>query len=312
MPLINAMVRVGTMEEKERMFEAFINPFKMVPNNKRGCKGTEVEVYEESLRECVNAKARQDREKEKIVESLEVKIMKHDLLSNKILFIRLEDEDDFPSEMNGLIAMQLAAKYKRPTIVARLNNEGYVRGSARGLNDSELKSFKNFLSGTALFEHTSGHDQAFGLSIHVNDMSALHSYANKALEDMNLEEEYYEVNFKFYSMDDNIKDVIYEIGNNLHLFGQKVPEPLINVESINLKSSDINIIGSKKDTLKFEKNGVTYIKFHAKDLINELSDYKNEIQIDVVGRCNINRWMGNETPQIMIKAYEIRDGKLAF
>lgn len=196
--------------------------------------------------------------------------------------------------------------------MARLNNEGYVRGSARGLNDSELKSFKDFLNVSGLFEYTSGHDQAFGLSIHVNDMSALHSYANKTLKDINLDEEYYEVNFKFYSMDDSIKDVIYEIGNNLHLFGQKVPEPLVNVESINLKSSDINIIGSKKDTLKFEKNGITYIKFRAKDLIDELSDYKDEIQIDVVGRCNINRWMGREAPQIMIKACEIREGKLAF
>ena len=31
------------------------------------------------------------------------------------------------------------------TIVARLNNEGYDRGSIRGLNQSELVSFKDFL-----------------------------------------------------------------------------------------------------------------------------------------------------------------------
>ena len=29
--------------------------------------------------------------------------------------------------------MQLSQRYKKPTIVARLNPEGYVRGSIRGL-----------------------------------------------------------------------------------------------------------------------------------------------------------------------------------
>ena len=52
--------------------------------------------------------------------------------------------------------MQLSARYNKPTIVARLNDEGYIRGSARGLNKSELKSFKDFLNNTNLFEYTAG------------------------------------------------------------------------------------------------------------------------------------------------------------
>ncbi len=56
--------------------------------------------------------------------------------------------------------MQLAAKYKKPTIVARLNDEGYVRGSIRGLNDSELKDFKSFLNESGFFEYCEGR---FGL-----------------------------------------------------------------------------------------------------------------------------------------------------
>ena len=67
-----------------------------------------------------------------------------------------DDDDNFPSVLNGLVAMQLSAKYKKPTIVARLNDEGYVRGSARGLNASELVSFKDFLNSTGLFEYTAG------------------------------------------------------------------------------------------------------------------------------------------------------------
>lgn len=120
-PLINGMVRIGSMEEKERMFLAFVNGDMLVPSGKRGAKGTMERVDVESARECANAKARQDKAKLAAVDKLEQKIFKYDLLENKVLFVRLEDDDKFPSELNGLIAMQLAAKYKRPTIVARLN-----------------------------------------------------------------------------------------------------------------------------------------------------------------------------------------------
>ena len=87
------------------------------------------------------------------VERLEAKIFKHDLLENKVLFVRLEDTERFPSELNGLIAMQLAAKYKKPTIVARLNEQGFDRGSARGMNQSELRDFREFLLGSGMFEY---------------------------------------------------------------------------------------------------------------------------------------------------------------
>lgn len=99
-PLINAMIRVGTQEEKERLFLAFINGHEMVPCNKRGAKGTFEEVAIESVRECTNARTKQNRLLDKAMEELEFKIHKYDLLENKILFIKLEDEDFLP-ELNG-------------------------------------------------------------------------------------------------------------------------------------------------------------------------------------------------------------------
>ena len=155
-PMVNAMIRVGTMEEKKRLFEAYLDANKMVPSNKRGAKGTLELLGVESARECTNAKNRQNKIKEAAVDNLEIKIHKYDLLENKILFIRLDEDDNFPRELNGLVAMQLSAKFKKPTIVARLNDENYVKGSARGLNESALESFKDFLDSTNLFEYTAG------------------------------------------------------------------------------------------------------------------------------------------------------------
>ena len=154
-PLINAMIRTGTMEEKQRCFEAFIDGHKMVESHKRGAKGTFEEVAIESARECTNARAKQNRILDKAVEELEIKIHKYDLLENKILFVRLDNEN-FPPELNGLTAMKLAAKYQKPTIVARLNDEGEIKGSSRGLNDSELTSFKNFMDESGYFTFTAG------------------------------------------------------------------------------------------------------------------------------------------------------------
>ena len=99
-PLVNAMIRVGTQTEKERMFLAFIDGNREVPSQKRGAKGTMEKVAIESARECTNARSKQNRILDAVEQEIEIKIHKYDLLENKILIIKL-DEEDFPSELNG-------------------------------------------------------------------------------------------------------------------------------------------------------------------------------------------------------------------
>ena len=310
-PLINAMIRVGTMEEKERLFMAFIDGHQMVPCNKRGAKGTFEEVAIESARECTNARTRQNKIKDEAVQKLEMKIHKNGLLDNKVLFVRLEEDDQFPAVLNGLVAMQLSAKFKKPTIVARLNNEGYDRGSMRGLNQSELVSFKDFLEQSGYFEYVSGHDNAAGASIRDKELADFHKYANEALKDIDFGENVYDVNFIRKATDKDIADIILDLDQYRYLYGQNIDEPLIYISDINLTKNDIQIIGKNADTVKFEKFGITYIKFHAKDLINKLGLY-NEMRVELVGRPNVNEWMGNYTPQIMIEDLEVFDSALDF
>ena len=310
-PLINAMIRVGTIEEKERLFMAFIDGHQMVPCNKRGAKGTFEEVAIESARECTNARTRQNKIKDEAVQKLEMKIHKNGLLDNKVLFVRLEEDDQFPAVLNGLVAMQLSAKFKKPTIVARLNNEGYDRGSMRGLNQSELVSFKDFLEQSGYFEYVSGHDNAAGASIRDKELADFHKYANEALKDIDFGENVYDVNFIRKATDKDIADIILDLDQYRYLYGQNIDEPLIYISDINLTKNDIQIIGKNADTVKFEKFGITYIKFHAKDLINKLGLY-NEMRVELVGRPNVNEWMGNYTPQIMIEDLEVFDSALDF
>lgn len=68
-------------------------------------------------------------------------------------------------------------------------------------------------------------------------------------------------------------------------------------------------MGKNSDTIKIVKNGISYMKFFAKDMIEELNQY-NDIKIEVVGRANLNEWMGTTTPQIFIENYEIKEDRL--
>ena len=310
-PMMNAMIRIGTMEEKERLFQAIIDGHSLVPCNKRGAKGTMEEVAIESLRECTNAKAKQNRITDQMVGELEQKIFKYDLLENKILFVRLEDENDYPSEVNGLCAMKLAAKYKRPTILARLNEEGYDRGSIRNVSDCELTDLKKFLNESGYFEWVQGHANAAGCSIYDNNLRAFHEYANEALKDINFNEGVYDVDFIREPDAEDLEQLVFDLASEPNIWGQNNPEPLISVPNIFLNEFGYTIIGTNKDTLRFEINGVTFIKFHASDLIQQL-DSCNTIKLSLVGRPNINEWRGQQSAQIFIEDYEVEDDLFAF
>ena len=310
-PLVNAMIRVGTMDEKRRLFEAFIDGDKMIPSGKRGAKGTMERAGVEAARECSNARNRQNKTLETAMDKTEIKIHKYDLLENRVLFVRLDEEDTFPSELNGLLAMKLSAKFKRPTIVARLNEEGFNRGSMRGLNQSELVSFKDFLTESGMFEYVQGHDNAAGCSIPNSRLSDFHKWANEALIGIDFGENCYEVNFDRIAADDDLADIICDIGAYNGIWGQGNPEPMIHVSDINITMNDVQVMGKNKDTVKFEKFGIAYMKFHAKELIEELNKHP-DMKIEVVGRANLNEWGGKVTPQIFIEDIEVKDNALGF
>ncbi len=310
-PMINSMIRVGTMPEKRRLFLAFIDGHALVPCNKRGAKGTMEEVAIESLRECTNTKSKQDKITTAAMEQIGIRIFNNNLLDNKLLFVELEEEDDFPQEVNGLVAMKLSSKYQRPTLLGRLGPDGNIKGSIRGLSNCDMGSMRDFLLGSELFEYVSGHDNAAGFSVPYKKLTALHSYANKELETMDFTENVYEVEFERYANDSDLSDLVCELGSVPEIWGQNNNTPLIYVGGINIKPSEIRVMGRNQDTISFEKNGVKYIKFFAKDFIEKMNEY-DEIQIEVVCKASLNEWMGKTTPQLMIENYEIRNAALAF
>ena len=137
-PLINALIRVGSPIEKERLFQAFITPDVLVPSTKRGEKGKEETICTQSVRNCVNAKSRQTRERDKAAELLDIQISDNCLETNKILVLNADDLN-VSNTLTGLCAMNVAAKYKKPVLLGRLSPDGKeIKGSIRSFDNSPL------------------------------------------------------------------------------------------------------------------------------------------------------------------------------
>lgn len=155
------------------------------------------------------------------------------------------------------------------------------------------------------------HANAFGISINNSLLLNFHEYANKQLAGVDFNEDVYDVNFVRRCVDKDIADIVADLEKYKNVWGQGCPEPLIYISDINITQDDVKVIGTHKDTVKFEKFGVTYMKFFAKELIQDLQEHPS-MKIEVIGKCNMNEWMGTHKPQIFIESYEIKNGALEF
>lgn len=309
-PLINALIRVGTQKDKEMLFRGFIDGETMIESTKRGAKGEMETVAEQVTRNCVNARSRQNREKDKAIELLDIQIMNYCLDDNKILILNADDLN-VSTNLTGLIAMGIAAKYKKPTLLGRISPDGFLKGSIRGREESELKDFKGFLKESGLTDMVEGHANAAGFSLKNCNVSKLYDYANEKLKDVDFNEGYYEADFVVSGNYSDLTGLVTDIGSHSDLWGQQNKEPVIIVENITIPKSSIQKIGSKKDTVKFVFNDMIYMIFKAQDIIDQIDSFNGDtLNITCAGRANINKWGGRETPQIYIDEIELKESSI--
>lgn len=303
-PLINAITRVGTMDEKRLLFEAFIHPNDLVQSGKRGAKVGDMEkVAVEAARIATNARARQNRVKEKAEELLDYRIHKFDLLENKIIVVEVYEEDKIPQELTGLLATQFVSKYGRPCMVVRRNEEGLLQGSLRGNeNFQEVPDFKAFLLNSGIMNYVEGHPNAAGVGVYEKNLDSLFNYANTTISDEGLEN-IYGVDYIF-DESENFAQIAVNLASDPSLWGNDVYEPKVVVEHVPVK--DLFIMGTDKSSSKWTHNGVEYVRFKDTDFIDEIQQYER-CEITVYGTLAVNEWAGRKTPQIRIEDWEVRD-----
>jgi single-stranded DNA-specific DHH superfamily exonuclease len=143
------------------------------------------------------------------------------------------------------------------------------------------------------------------VSIKDDNLRAFHDYANKHLAQYNFGENSHDVNFIRDANSTDLAKLILEIGSLSSIWGQGNKEPLIYIKPVTIDPKNIMLMGSNKEHLKININGVDYVKFFATDLIEELQSAKGLVQIEMVCKANVNEWMGQRKPQMMVDDCEI-------
>lgn len=116
-------------------------------------------------------------------------------------------------------------------------------------------------------EYVDGHSNAAGAGIKLHSVDKLYEYANRKLADVNFNEGVYEADFILNGNTSYLAELIKDLNKGKSLYGQGCPEPVLVVENIALPPNGYSIIGKNRDTLRFEFNKITYVKFKASELI---------------------------------------------
>ena len=301
-PLINALTRVGSMKEKEAMFYCFVEPDRVLPSTKRGAKPGDTETAaEQTARVGKNAKARQDKLKEKAIDLIDFKIQKNDLASNNIILVEIEPEDNIPPELTGLVAMAIVNKYNKPVMIGRRNDKGEINGSIRSSgNFAGLPSFKQFLEESNLMNYVAGHDAAAGFGINATLDERLLSYSNAVLNDDDFK--------KCYTVDyildagDNNTELLTVLASHPEFFGNHIDEIKFVIKNITL--SNVMAMGANKDSMKISCNGVDYVRFKDMDFVDTVMNNRMD-KLTVYGRANLNTFAGRTSIQVFIDDYEL-------
>lgn len=319
--LINGMVRYGSNEEKELMFKAFVEQDETFEYKKRATKDKPAETIQESIydrvpRLCKNAKARQDKTKEKGVSEL-LDYIKDD--DNKIILVDISETLD--NALSGLVAIKIADMYKKPCV---LLNKHYSKslgkdvygGSARNPNYSPIDNLKDVFNSLGLGTIGKGHASAFGIvDLECNKKDLFLEEVNKKLKDI-VYDNTYRVDFSL-DVEELDLGIISELTKFDDIIASGIEEPMIFLENISLGKNDFQIIGKTEDTIKFSINDIEYIMFKCKqgnelyDFIQDAWNDEDMVQFNIVGHAKWNDYEGIRKPQIQIVDVEVTNTSLS-
>ena len=337
-PLISAMIRMGSMEEKTLLFRAFIDDYEEFDYEKRGSLGVETEdIYDRVVRLCKNAKSRQDRAKQKLLDSCQVYEYEHIIL--------VEYPDEKASTLTGLVANELANQYCKPCIVYH-QSDSYISqdggwleysGSIRNYDGSPIVSLKSIIEAALNDKCTiSGHNNAAGIIFRdttpdyfAECFSSAYNIT-KGLVDFFTDNGYKpDVEIPDIAIGEKIYDVDFEVdADNVdagfvsrmtffdHYSGYGFAPVTVLIRNIPVDAENFKTMGKNSLSWKVSGDGIEYVKFKIPEddvLLRAMDDldlgcttYPEDGKlIDAICTFGINIYKGVAYPQAIVKDYEI-------
>jgi len=332
-PFINAVTRIGNAEERMNLINAFLGKkeTKEYQPRRKHKEDPKPEIIIQTLQECMirettNIKARQDKLVKKSMEELAGIIEIQKLNDNKVIIINATDI--LEKSFSGLVANKLASIYKRPIIILKQmgkktedeKEEAIFGGSFRSYDLFPIESFMDVLREIDTFIMLGGHPNAGGFKIKESKIQETQNKLNEMFKDVDIEDVYmvdYEIPIG------RLKEKhILQVGQWVDIWGNTLKKPIFAITDVSLKVEDIQLLGDKRNLIRFEKtignNKIVFIKkFASENLYNEmimknhkgLSKKNNKVKLDIIGEFSINKWNGMEFPQIEVIAFNVSKEK---
>lgn len=319
-PYVNAIIRMGSMEEKELLFKAFLGEFEVFDYSKRGSfEVTKENIYERAVRLCKNAKSRQDREKKKCLESFS----KNPSLLTETPYIIIADCSNANPNITGLVANELASSKLKPCLCIRSYDSSngidefanFKYGSMRNYSGSPIEDLKTTLESTELFDFVRGHNNSAGFKIvdeNVHEISA-------AFESQLNNEVKAQMGFKKTIVDFElpIEKIDLALCKRLSIFdnftGNGFPEVTALVTNIHVTEGNFTVMGKNSLNWKIKSDeDVSIVKFKlSKDdeLLCAMDGFdgvwSKEYYINAICSLSLNNYNGTVSTQCIVKDYQI-------
>lgn len=317
-PLMNAIFRQGSLEDRIDLFKAICNfeeervytPQRKTKDNPN--KEPIVESLQKNIiRRAKSIKSHQDNEVKKEVKEIQNMVDETD----KVIIVDITGIVS-PGH-SGLIANRLAHQYKRPVIL--VNDKG---GSGRGYDEHPIENFNEWISQSGLIE-CSGHGNAFGITFTREQIPQLKEWCNEQLQDIDTEPVWH-VDFEF-DISKLKESHVKRVGQfNSSWGGFGMEEPLFAITGIQIETGDIQRLGAKATMMKFttEINGqeISFIRpFTGDEVYKEFicenakrrgisrdSVGNKKIEVTLIGKFKINEFAGKQFAQVEIVEFDTK------
>lgn len=301
-PTVNCIIRGGDFETKVNLFKAFIGSDETFVDKVRGKGEVEMSVEDYMLRIYTKLKKKQDKVANDGVELISEQIEQYGLNKSEIIVANGTDIPD--KTYNRLIINKLSSKYNKHILLLNVSKD-VISGSGTGARNKEITDFRKWCELTGLFNFCAGHAMAFGCELPTYNIDKLYNLISTIPSSDIL---VYDVD-EIYNDKTLNKAIVQLIGSYDYIWGNKLDEPLFAIEDIIIPSTDIELKGKNKNTIMFEFNDITFIKFKTnEDEYNNIIKNNNN-RFNIIGRFKINNYNNKTKPQIIIEDYEYKSEK---
>lgn len=315
-PRINGIVRYGTEKEIEDLYRAIRGEQETIIYQPRRKKASDPKpepeehtLQWEMARVANNVKSRQDTQVRKFMEQIVKKIDEEGLNKNSILFVDCTSLVDKKS-VTGLVANKLTSKFCKPVVLLRETSKNEFGGSCRGYDKGPVKNLMEFLSEAGISAH--GHSNAAGVTVKKDKLEEAIEKCNQMLplEDCTT---VFPVDWEIPA-NEMQNNYVREVAENYRIWGNTVPTPTFAISNLRINASQITAYGDTKSFIRFQHNGVTYIKKYcpASDYDNmTLRDRKTfgvnkkNLKLNLICQFQLEVWENKTYPEVKILNYDV-------